>query len=273
VVTADPSIFDAASEPAGTPPSRGDAPGDGNPGSTGPGAGDDRLPPPAEEPAPEAPAPSGTGEFARADAAVDLPMVAASASAKLSTGPTGEAPAAAAGLDASIAEIAAASLEVSVETAATESGSPSTPKPQARGLYSNALAGSVSGLIGGMASPESGSATRVQVRNDNRVVIGPGSQPPAPTVPHVQHVPMDAGAVPPPLEVRHPVVNATPSSVPEAGAPGLQSLVPTTGSAPPGGPAANARVDLPTGIGINAGAPGLGINAGQLGIRVNTGPQ
>jgi len=246
VVTADPSRVPSGSDSPQASQEGGAGSDVGNSDPTGPGSGNGELPLPPEL----APTP-GSNDLARADAAVGFSDGAASASASLSTGPTGETPAVAAEMDASLAGIADLSLEASVPAASAEPEVPAAPASQAQGLYSNALAGSVSGLIGGMESPATGPATRVQIRHDNRVVIGPSAPSADPVVPNV---PVTAGAVTPPLEVPLPVTNAAPLVNPTAGV-----------------PAANVGVNPPAGVAVDAGSSGIGINAGQLGIRINTG--
>lgn len=252
VVNADPSLSAGESESPSESPTAGGSPDAGDSDQGGPGAGDDRRPS-DEDRRPAQPVSLDAEILANADAATEVAGVAASASARISTKPAADAELAAS------TGVANLLIEAGSEADPAESGEAAASGPQSGGLVDNALAGSVSGLIGGVAPPASASGTRVQVRQDNRVLIGPGSlslDPLAPEAPSVATRPAAAGPSP---------------SVPAALAPGPRPPAPAAGSFPQGGGAANAGIDLPAGIGANAGPSGVGINAGRLGIRIDAG--
>lgn len=145
------------------------------------------------------------------------------------------------------AEVSVAGVKVA---AGTQQGQVRQPT-----LLGNALAGSVSGLIGGVGGGGE-TSSRVQVRNDNRVVISAGGPRIAGNLPRAE-VP-----VLPSVGVNAAVAGPSANGIVRPIAP------PAAGVAPP--VSGKAQLNLPA-VGINAGTSGLGVRAGSLNIRVNTG--
>jgi hypothetical protein len=126
-------------------------------------------------------------------------------------------------------------------------------------LLGNALAGSVSGLIGGLGGGGD-TSSRVQVRNDNRVVISAGGVRIGGNLPRAELPALPSVGV----NAASPVAGAVANRVVRPLAPAAASgIVPSAAGA-------KAQLNLPA-VGINAGTSGLGIQAGSLNLRVNTG--